>query len=1277
VLVPFRTFLVFSCLCFSLSAQITPGGGAPSDAIGNDFIHGYFRNGFYNLVSNPLANVAKYGSTGYIQEFNDVAKDAKLALILPSVSVSGTENAVLQMINPLYGYYSTVGVNTAGYPTIDTQNCPGIANCQYQLFSLSYALFYWAAGNPNGNGFSVSGTIYTKWAALGGVSGALGPGYNAQAAVTSPAKTTANVQQFSTGMVASLTSGINSGSTFAVVEPGYDLYLSAGGPAGLLGLPTGDDVTLASGLHRQLFEGGRIEYQPGSAPNLLLAITQINLFPLGPISLSYGQTQNVSVRLFDSQGIEAFGRTISWTTSNGRVATVAASGYNAVINAVGSGTANITATVEGKVSTPIVVTVISPCCQIGEGAPTSAMQQAFQNAVIRNGVTVLLPAASPVTRVSTGYAQDLYSPDKSIHYLVTLSDTSSTAFVVSGSVLSSYLQYGGLTGSLGYPASDLSAGGTQLFQNGALAANPVQLVAGAVLQKWAALKYETGPAGLPVAARIAFTSQSAYTGYSQAFAGGVIYGISNGILTGQGYLVSGPILTRYSALAGPAGVLGVPLIDQFTANGVARQNFENGYIDLQPGSSTAVEHLQPRTPAISTNPTSALAGSRLHVRISGFSNGASLRVAQSGQPDFLVTTANGTYDWDLYIAPGTAAGTVTIKATDTSSASVTATGSYSVRSLADAKPTIVKSLGDNQTGSPGATLAVPLTVTISDGAGAPISGTAVSFSASPGASLSAATVTSDSNGRASVSMRLPASAGVSAVTAQALGQIAIFNAQATGSAALANFPQFLATSPAGAQVAAAASMLRYYQNRGLMPSANGLADPVALDTFLKSLPDGYLNKVQLVNLWRLTRFTGGNVTVSIESPDLGTVRSLVAAGDPVLIGMSLTQDKTPSGGATVVATGVASDGSVMVLDPNSYFGRTSLSDYLNGFSLSGHAFQGTVLSAVRLVPLAPSPSGFLLDAVSQPLNAFPALNATGAGGACSAPLLIQDPYYAGAVPPASILASRFVYCDGVLPAYQFAVGGSSPYQAAVIDLASGGATTDLSGSAAAGYQAVRTSGLLTIAAPTVAFTADAILNAASFQPGISPGSLISIFGAGLSGDASATTAVIGGQPAAIVLATPFQLNVQVSPAAPAGSSTVQVTSPFGTKSQPVSIQAVSPGIFTLGTASDGTSALGAVVNQNGSINGSSAPAARGTVITIYSTGLGVTTPSGNLSVTAAKVTALLAGAELPSSFAGLTPGFIGLYQVNLPIPAATAPGLLPLELKIGSITSNSVAVVVQ
>ena len=66
------------------------------------------------------------------------------------------------------------------------------------------------------------------------------------------------------------------------------------------------------------------------------------------------------------------------------------------------------------------------------------------------------------------------------------------------------------------------------------------------------------------------------------------------------------------------------------------------------------------------------------------------------------------------------------------------------------------------------------------------------------------------------------------------------------------------------------------------------------------------------------------------------------------------------------------------------------------------------------------------------------------------------------------------------------------------------------------------------------------------------------------------------------------------------------------------------------------------------------------------------------STVTATVTAVLAGTELRPSFAGLAPGFIGLYQVNLPIPPTTPPGLdLPLLLRQGGVDGNTVSVSVQ
>ncbi len=47
-------------------------------------------------------------------------------------------------------------------------------------------------------------------------------------------------------------------------------------------------------------------------------------------------------------------------------------------------------------------------------------------------------------------------------------------------------------------------------------------------------------------------------------------------------------------------------------------------------------------------------------------------------------------------------------------------------------------------------------------------------------------------------------------------------------------------------------------------------------------------------------------------------------------------------------------------------------------------------------------------------------------------------------------------------------------------------------------------------------------------------------------------------------------------------------------------------------------------------------------------------------------------------FAGLAPGFVGLYQVNVEIPAGVEPGLeVPLVLFQNGVPSNTVTVAVQ
>jgi len=83
-------------------------------------------------------------------------------------------------------------------------------------------------------------------------------------------------------------------------------------------------------------------------------------------------------------------------------------------------------------------------------------------------------------------------------------------------------------------------------------------------------------------------------------------------------------------------------------------------------------------------------------------------------------------------------------------------------------------------------------------------------------------------------------------------------------------------------------------------------------------------------------------------------------------------------------------------------------------------------------------------------------------------------------------------------------------------------------------------------------------------------------------------------------------------------------------------------------------------------------------VTIYATGLGAVAAQGKLSVAETTVTVVINSTELPVAFAGLAPGFAGLYQVNVQIPTGLAPGLgIPLTLKQGEILSNVVNISLQ
>jgi uncharacterized protein (TIGR03437 family) len=228
--------------------------------------------------------------------------------------------------------------------------------------------------------------------------------------------------------------------------------------------------------------------------------------------------------------------------------------------------------------------------------------------------------------------------------------------------------------------------------------------------------------------------------------------------------------------------------------------------------------------------------------------------------------------------------------------------------------------------------------------------------------------------------------------------------------------------------------------------------------------------------------------------------------------------------------------------------------------------------------------------------------------------------------------------------------------------------------------------LLTSSAPAI--LANGVVNAGRFTPQVSPGALASIFGSNIaSANASASlplpltlggvSVTVNGKAAPVLFVSPGQVNFQVPWETATGTATVVINNGRTSNSVTVTVLTAGPGLFTYG------SGRAVVQNSDFSLNASNNPAKVGSTIVAYLTGSGPVSPAvatGAISPTSplAQVTssnaASIGGASAQVAFAGLAPGFVGLLQVNIVVPASLATGDYPLIVSINNEPSNSATV---
>jgi uncharacterized protein (TIGR03437 family) len=225
-----------------------------------------------------------------------------------------------------------------------------------------------------------------------------------------------------------------------------------------------------------------------------------------------------------------------------------------------------------------------------------------------------------------------------------------------------------------------------------------------------------------------------------------------------------------------------------------------------------------------------------------------------------------------------------------------------------------------------------------------------------------------------------------------------------------------------------------------------------------------------------------------------------------------------------------------------------------------------------------------------------------------------------------------------------------------------------------------------------------VVNAADYTVALAHGSIFSVWGANLAASTAkapsvplpttldgVTVEVVDGSR---VIAAPLffvsagQINAQLPFEVTSASVGVRVKNARGTSNtQTVSVTARAPRLFTRTLDGRGEAI---VTHADFSIVEAAKPAAPNEVVLVFLTGLGQTSPlatsgkaagdnatNGPLNWVRETVTVTVAGQAGIVHFSGLAPGFVGLYQLNVQLPASLPGGAQPLLVACGGQSSQA------
>jgi uncharacterized protein (TIGR03437 family) len=227
----------------------------------------------------------------------------------------------------------------------------------------------------------------------------------------------------------------------------------------------------------------------------------------------------------------------------------------------------------------------------------------------------------------------------------------------------------------------------------------------------------------------------------------------------------------------------------------------------------------------------------------------------------------------------------------------------------------------------------------------------------------------------------------------------------------------------------------------------------------------------------------------------------------------------------------------------------------------------------------------------------------------------------------------------------------------------------------------------------------AVVQSASYVQGVAPGVLVTIFGTGLGGSTAqyltldsnglvseslnGLRVLFNGIPAPMINSVGSQCSA-VAPYFVGNLTTVNVQVEYqGNRSAALTVPVVAsvPGVFTANAQGTGQASA---LNQDGTINSATAPAARGSIVTLYLTGEGQTNPPGyDGKVTASilpkpllPVSVSIGGVNASVQYAGEAPGLVsGVMQINVTVPSSIAASVsTPVVVTVGTASSATVTI---